>query len=46
MNDLERVQRMADLNWKPSSQYWHELYVKSQAEVTDLKLKIKELETT
>lgn len=33
MNDLEKVQRMADLNWKPASQYWHELYLKSQAEI-------------
>jgi hypothetical protein len=44
MNDLEKVQRMADLNWKPSSQYWHELYVKSQAEVEKVKQKIAELE--
>jgi hypothetical protein len=46
MTDLEKVQRMAECNWKPASQYWHELYVKSQAEVADLKLKIKKLETT
>jgi hypothetical protein len=46
MNDLERVQRMVDLNWKPSSQYWHELYVKSQAEIEKLKLKIKEMDNT
>lgn len=44
MTDLEKVQRMRDHNWKPSSQYWHELYVKSQAEIEQLKLKIKELE--
>ena len=46
MDDLARIKLMAELNWKPASQYWHELYVKSQAEVADLKLKIKELETT
>jgi len=44
MTDLEKVQRMADLNWKPASQYWHEQYVKSQAEVEKLKQKIKLLE--
>jgi hypothetical protein len=46
MTDLEKVQRMADLNWKPASQYWHELYIKSQAEVEKLKLKIKEMDNT
>ena len=46
MTDLERVQRMADCNWKPASQYWHELYLKSQAEIEKRKQKIKELEIT
>ena len=44
MTDLERVQYMKDCNWKPASQYWHELYLKSQAEIEELKLKIQELE--
>ena len=44
MTDLERVRRMAELNWKPASQYWYELYTKSQAEIQQLKQKIKELE--
>jgi hypothetical protein len=44
MTDLEKVRRMADLNWKPASQYWYEMYVKSQAKVEQLEQKIKLLE--
>ena len=44
MTDLEKVQLMSDCSWKPASQYWHELYVKSQAELEKLKQKIAELE--
>jgi hypothetical protein len=44
MTDAERVQRMADCNWKPAVQYWHELYIKSQQQVAELKRKIQELE--
>lgn len=44
MGDLERVQHMKDCNWKPASQYWHELYLKSQQEIAELKRKIQELE--
>jgi len=42
--DLESVKHMQDCNWKPASQYWHELYVKSQVTIEELKLKIQELE--
>lgn len=44
MDDLERIKLMAELNWKPASQYWHELYVKSQAKVDELEQRIKLLE--
>jgi len=44
MTDLERVQLMQKLNWKPASQYWRELYLKSQEQIAELKRKIQELE--
>lgn len=44
MTDLERVQFMRDCNWKPASQYWHELYLRSQARIEELEQKIKLLE--
>ena len=44
MTDAERVQYMKDCNWKPAVQYWHELYLKSQQQIAELKLKIQELE--
>ena len=44
MTDLERVQRMRDYNWKPATQYWREMYERSQAKVEELKQRIQELE--
>ena len=44
MKDLARIQLMQDCNWKPASQYWYELYIKAQAEIQQLKLRIQELE--
>jgi hypothetical protein len=44
MTDAERVQHMKDCNWKPAVQYWHELYLKSQQQIAELKRKIQELE--
>lgn len=44
MTDKERVEHMADHNWKPANQYWREQYERSQAELEQLKQRIKELE--
>lgn len=44
MTDLERVKLIQDYNWKPASQYWRELYLKSQEQIEELKRKIQELE--
>lgn len=44
MTDKERVEHMADCNWKPANQYWREQYVNRCAEIEQLKQRIKELE--
>jgi hypothetical protein len=36
MTDLEKVKKMEELNWKPSSTYWSEKYLKEKARADSL----------